>query len=69
MNTQIRIAAVAGVLLALTGFASAQEAIVIPPSYNWTEHETFTVPGDVRASTSAPIRHREPHVPRPYGQW
>jgi hypothetical protein len=68
MNTKVRIVAVAAILttLAIPGIASAK---AISSSYDWNQMETINVPADARFDASVGPRHREPHAPRPYGQW
>jgi hypothetical protein len=65
MNTFTKLVASAAVLatLAVPSIASAQAAIVLPPSYAWGQSETPNFPTDARAH--AP-RHSHIH---PYGQW
>ena len=72
MNTTTHIAAASAILttLAMPSIASAQAAIVLPPSYSWDQATTTSnIPGDARGSVASPSRHREPHRARPYGQW
>jgi len=69
-NTKTHIVALAAILttLAVPGVASVQ-AMLLPSSYAWEQTETTNVPVDARFDGSAGSRHREPHAPRPYGQW
>ena len=69
-NTKTHIVALAAILttLAVPGVASVQ-AMLLPSSYAWEQMETTNVPVDARFDESAGSRHREPHAPRPYGQW
>ena len=72
MNTKTRIAAAAAILttLAMSGMASAQQAIFLPSSYTWDQMTTTSdIPGDTRGSVASPSRHRERHGAEPYGQW
>jgi hypothetical protein len=68
---KIHIIAAAAILttLAMPSMASAQAAIVLPPSYSWDQLTTTDVPGDPRGSVTSPTRHHERHHAQPYGQW
>jgi hypothetical protein len=68
MKTNIVAVAALLTTLAVPGIASAQ-AMFLPSSYAWNQIETTNMPADLRASVEAGTRHREPHAPRPYGQW
>jgi hypothetical protein len=71
MNTKTHIVAAAAILttLAMPSMASAQAAIVLPPSYSWNQMTANNVPADARDSVTLPTRHHESHRARPYGQW
>ena len=70
MNTKSSIVAIAAILatVAIPGTASAQ-VMSLPSSYASNQIETTGVPADLHALGEAGTRHREPHAPKPYGQW